>query len=99
MKRIFKYQLSITDSQDILAPQGIEPISVHYQENELMLWALVDDSAMQDVNTFEVLTIRIFGTGHTVHRPDELRFIGTVIDPLQPELAPLVWHIFYEVNE
>ena len=98
MKRIFKYQLSITDSQDILAPQGIEPISVHYQENELMLWALVDDSAMQDINTFEVLTIRIFGTGHAVEG-ENLRFIGTVIDPLQPELAPLVWHIFYEVDE
>lgn len=43
MKRIFKYQLEITDRQTILLPHDAEILSVQVQNQKPCLWAKVDE--------------------------------------------------------
>lgn len=94
MKRIIKYRLIVTDTQDIVTPPGAVILSVAYQENELVVWVLVPDGRMHTFEELHKLTIRIFGTGHGVDHPDRLVFIGTVEDPM----GQLIWHVFYELR-
>ena len=91
MKRIHKYPLQIVDTQTITVQSGFEPLSVQYQDNELMLWALVED-LVAPIPLHA--SIRIIGTGHQIAYPEKLTFIGTALDPMNP----LVWHVFHEVG-
>lgn len=89
--RIYKYELKITDIQDLLLPEGAKIISVGMQiphgekKERLFLWAIVDRD-----QPLVARKIRVFGTGHKMYCEHELDFIGTV----QMTTAPLVWHIF-----
>lgn len=72
MKTIYKYPLNPADLY-ILMPIGAKILSVAQQDNQICLWAEVDNEAPEGLVGFEV-----FGTGHEV--PDNDReFIGTAL--------------------
>jgi hypothetical protein len=80
---IWKFELEVTDLQEVVMPSGAEILSVGNQDGKLCLWAMVSPTATQD--------IEIIGTGNTIpHTPSyvERVLIGTVIMP------PFVWHVF-----
>ena len=88
MRKIYKYPLEITDTQEILMPQGSRVISVAVQNGILCCWAIV---VANSVDILEPVMIRIYGTGNPMDDRDlgtEERFIGTVLMP------PFVWHVF-----
>ena len=91
MKTVYKYKLPLDDYVKIVMPKGAEIISVGEQEQELVIWAVVDSTAIEHRNK----VFRIAGTGHPLSRnlsngPDEkLLFIGTV-----QHSNGLVWHVF-----
>ena len=81
--RVFKYPLAVEfGDQHIEVPRGALPLSVHLQDGEPMLWALVDDEG----ELRDTLCVTIIGTGHYLDRDDfdtagggGLRFLGTVL--------------------
>ena len=72
MKRIFKYPLRITYTQELSLPIGSEILSVANQDDNIVLYALVDDS-LPCTHNYQV---RIYGTGDVA--TDEADFVGTV---------------------
>lgn len=89
-RRIYKYQLEITDRQEIALPPGAQIVDVQFQGEHLCLWALVDGDAKQ----IESRQIVIVGTGNPV--PDGLlRHLATVQVPTSA--IRLVWHVFEAV--
>ena len=82
-KRIWKYDLEITESQFIHMPEDAKILSVENQYGDLCLWALVDPEKRHTIRD-----IHIIGTGNPIHGTPKLTFIGTVI------IKPLVWHVF-----
>lgn len=85
MKTIYKYQLTITDKQTIKLPLGFKILSIQQQNYELTIWALVDPSEKEKVNS----TFYIFGTGHEIYSEQDLEYISTV-----QMINRLVWHVF-----
>lgn len=88
MKRIFKYQLEIIDSQDITMPAGAKILSVQGQKENICVWALVNPYAKESVRTFTM-----YGTGQLIHNEEIIRshqYIGTV----QTEYGSFVWHVW-----
>ena len=84
MRTIHKFPLKLTDDQTIELPDGAKILSVQWQMNGLMLWALVDCH-----NALTPRHVMIRGTGHDV--PDyAVEHISTVIT----ECGGLVWHVF-----
>lgn len=81
-KRIFKYPLEITDTQEISMPAGAKILSVANQRGMLCLWALCDPKAKRDSRTIEIV-----GTGNPWDDRDSV-FIGSVV------IEPFVWHVF-----
>lgn len=91
MKKVFKYDIAITDYQTIEMPQGAELLKVDNQNGRIELWALVDPNAETEKRKF-----RLAGTGHKItdEEASKLRYVGTCI------LAGggLVFHLF-EIEE
>jgi hypothetical protein len=86
MKRtIWKYPLALTDTQNVMMPEGAEILTAQIQDRTgLCLWALVNSDAPKQRREIEVL-----GTGN--HVPEaKRRYISTV----QMVGGTLVWHIF-----
>lgn len=83
-KAVFKYPLSVADSQEIQMPEGAEILSVQVQGGVVCLWALVDMDAKETTRRFE-----LYGTGHDF-RPGEQKFIGTI----QLYAGSIVFHVF-----
>lgn len=82
--KIFKYDLSVTDVQDIEMPAGAVLLSVQMQYGRLCVWAVVNPEAPTMPRRFWVI-----GTGRTV--PERIGiFLGTV----QMAGGDLVWHVF-----
>jgi hypothetical protein len=83
--RIWKYDLQITDMQQVEMPKGAELLSVANQDGALRLWAKVDADKERESRYIEVI-----GTGNPI--PQDMgvdrRFIGTAM------LSPFVWHVF-----
>ena len=85
MKTIYKYSISITESQIVNMPIGSNIISLQMQNGIATMWAIVD--------TTESLTpvkIRIFGTGEEIPAGSVLRHIGSIQE------KGYVWHIFID---
>lgn len=86
-KQVFKYALSVANSQRVNLPVGAEVLTAQMQGEVLCLWALVDSN-------FAHLTservIRIYGTGRPIH--DEGRYIAT----FQMNGGDLIFHVFEE---
>ena len=86
MKTVYKYELEITDRQDIHLPKGAQFLSAQMQNGKLCVWALVESTREHVHRIFHVL-----GTGHPM-RTDNLVYIGTA----QMIGGGLVWHVFVE---
>lgn len=82
---IYKYQLEITDVQNVVMPKDAKILSVQVQLGALCLWAAVETS-----NKPKSRNIWIYGTGNPALGVMNKRHIGTVQD------GPLVWHVFEE---
>lgn len=72
-KVIYKYKLMVVDQNLIEMPKGAIILSVQAQENEPVIWALVNPK-----NKLEQREFRIFGTGNPL--PSDIMnfiYIGT----------------------
>lgn len=86
MKKIYKYPIEIQDEQVVLLPTGAKILTVQTQSGKVFLWAMVNPTMPNDM----AVTIRIFGTGHTIQDADRLEYIGTI----QMCGGALVFHVF-----
>jgi len=86
MKRVFKYDLEVSDRQTLALPRGAKILSVGLQHGNIKVWALVDDTYSET----EDRTFVMHGTGHNADDVVGLQFIGTVI-MLNDNL---VFHVF-----
>lgn len=89
MKRIYKYTLEITDAQKLKLPSGSRILSVEEQNQQIVLYAVVDTSVSESLT--DDYKIFIIGTGHCADESIHKSFIGTV------KLAEgrLMFHVFY----
>jgi len=86
MKKIYKYNLYITDQQFIEIPGEI--LSVANQNENIVLYALVNDNW-----TPVKYSILIVGTGNPIDDCiRDYKFLGTV--PICND--KLMWHVFYK---
>ena len=86
-KTIWKYELEITDNQNILMPISAEILTVQMQDGTPCLWALVNPKAETESRFLE-----IFGTGHPVSC--DLGSARKYISTLQMSNGELVFHVF-----
>ena len=86
MKKIYKYPIKIQDEQVVLLPTGAKILTVQTQSGKAFIWAMVNPTMTNDM----AVTIRIFGTGHTIQDADRLEYIGTI----QMCGGALVFHVF-----
>lgn len=88
MKTIWKFNVKITDSQEIEMPKGAKVLTVQMLAGHINLWAIVDTDAEKVKRTFHV-----YGTGNPLPEIDLMRqtrsYVGTV---QQAEFY--VWHVF-----
>lgn len=85
-REIWKYELDITDRQDVSMPKGAKVLAVQMQREAVTLWAEVDPQAKREPRHF-----RIFGTGHPMPLQTmgyEDVYIGTVQE------RSFVWHVY-----
>lgn len=84
MKKIYKYELEVTDKQVVMVPEDSEPLSVQVQNGIVCLWMLVDpDQQLEELHVFVV------GTGNKMPAGvDEHDYVGTV------QVGEFVWHVF-----
>lgn len=89
MKTIYKYQLNLVESQEIMISSVHEILHVAIRDQRIIVWAYVED----DVPMISV-EFRIVGTGQEVKfNREEYLYCGTIIDEV------FVWHIFKELFE
>jgi len=84
MKRIWKYELRITDGQFVVLPKDAELLCVQVQRDKPCLWAIGEEHGMR-----EERLIIIHGTGHQVSS-NLGRYLGT----FQIQNGDLVYHVF-----
>lgn len=85
--RIFRYQLEVTDEQQLYMPHSYEALSVAPSRGgyHIDLWVQVNPD-----NTTSAPKFYVVGTGNPM--PDrELDFVGTAVMS-----DGLVWHVFAE---
>lgn len=86
MKTIYKYELKITDYQEVVMPFESVILSCGFQNGTLCLWAQVVPKDTVKISR----RILIFGTGTPIE--GELRYHKRFIDTAQHN--GYVWHIF-----
>lgn len=88
MKVVHKYPLDLGELRRHQMPVGASLLCVKSQQDEIVLYALVDQEETQT----EERKFRIAGTGHNlgVENIATLRYIGTVLTYGER----LVWHVF-----
>lgn len=91
-KKIYKYDLDVTDIQVISLPLGSEILTVQTQFDIPRLWALVDPNELDT----EERTIEIFGTGQDVHY--DMGIDRKYISTFQMHAGNLVFHAFERTN-
>lgn len=88
---VYKYDLPITDDViEIDMPVGAQILHLGWQPTnarQVQMWALVDPDPTHPV---QHRRFRIYGTGHPIPNPHELRHVGTVLT----FDGQLVWHVF-----
>lgn len=84
-RQVWKYQLKIADATDIEMPKGTDVLAVQVQNNQICLWAAVNDTTAE----LETRRFYLIGTGHPM--PDDAGiYVGTV----QLSGGALVLHVF-----
>ena len=89
MKWIFKYPLQITDQQRIELPHNSKILSIETQNDNPVLYALVDDEKIKT----ETYSFIIHGTGHPAEDVGEYEFLGT----LKMFNGSGMFHVFYKL--
>ena len=84
MKRIYKYQLEITDTQTIKTPGIPKFLCAQAQGDKLFVWVEIDDSQPDFVSE-----VFVFGTGHPI-LDHPIKYLSTV----QTHGGQLVWHVY-----
>lgn len=85
MNSIYKYELQVTDTQEILMKKGAKILSVQTQDEKICIWALVDENEIHERRFFH-----IYGTGHQINPIHKIKFVGTC----QLHNGGLVFHVF-----
>jgi hypothetical protein len=81
--QIWKYPLSVIDTQQVRMPKGATLLSAQVQEGQQpMLWALVDEESTE----YEDRQIQTFGTGQPIVKAG--KYLNTY------QLCGLVLHVF-----
>ena len=85
MKRIYKYQLEVTDEQCVALPKGADLLCVQSQKGKPCLWAIIDDKVVEKEH-IQIIT----------HRTGHLTFgnIGRHLGTYQLRGGDLVFHCF-----
>lgn len=89
-KKIFKYKLEVETTNVISMPKGAEVLSVGLQNNEPVVWALVDPVE----ENMESKVFYMFGTGEgiSLEMNANTKFIGT-LQPVEGSVS-FAFHIF-----
>lgn len=90
MLSIYKYELQLTDVQELQLPRGAKILKVDYQYDKLQLWAVVNSNQLS-----ETCVIAIVGTGPTLL--DDFLSNYTYLNSVMS--GPYVWHIFYGLKD
>lgn len=83
---IWKYELPLSSLNNLEIPSGAKILTVQVQNNKPCIWVQVDEN-----NTKETRTFRIYGTGHTM-LDEKTTYIGTWQDGIY------VFHLFEVIN-
>lgn len=83
-RKIFKYPLNITDTQQVMIPEGAKVLTAQVQNSSPCLWVLCEPNA-----PLAPRTINIHGTGHTVSED-----AGEYVSSFQMYGGSLVFHVF-----
>lgn len=86
---IYKYQLSITETQNLELPIGAEILTAQNQHETACIWVFINKLQ----TTKETRTIKIFGTGQII-KSENLKYISTI----QLDGGAYVFHIFEQTN-
>lgn len=81
MKTIHKFPLN--EIQDTVLPERAEVVSIQYQGDAIVIWAIVD----ADEEYGEKRRLKLIGTGWEL--PASFKYLAT----LQQPKTPFVWHI------
>ena len=84
--KIWKHDLKMIDSQDVLIPRGSKILTAQIQRGELQLWFACNES-----ENLERRRVHVVGTGNPM--PDNL---GEYISTFQLYGGDLVFHVFVE---
>ena len=77
MKKIFKYEMSIKEKQEIELPINAEIIRVDDVDGKFFLWAIVEPPKEDEEQETEVRFIEFYKTGQPIETPAEnLKYIG-----------------------
>lgn len=87
MNRIFKFPLQVDQRQLVQVPAGTRPLSVGVQNEQPVLWALIDT----DAPGTETWIIRGVTTGETFNA-EGCEFVGTV------QIDWFVFHVFRQLE-
>ena len=77
MKKIFKYEMSIKEKQEIELPVDAEIIRVDDVDGKFFLWAIVEPPKEDEEPETELRFIEFYKTGQPIETPTEnLKYIG-----------------------
>ncbi|MFV9549647.1 DUF7352 domain-containing protein [Algibacter sp. PT7-4] len=77
MKKIFKYEMSIKEKQEIELPVNAEIIRVDDVDGKFFLWAIVEPPKEDEEPETEVRYIEFYKTGQPIETPTkDLKYIG-----------------------
>ena len=84
MTTIWKYELEITDRQDIKMPGEAKILSAGLDPSGVpCVWAMVQPGAIE-----RRFSVHIVGTGNPAENAVGERFVGSFVQ------GPFVWHVF-----
>lgn len=86
---IYKYPLTMMDNQIIQVPVGARPLSVIFQNDNAVMYCLVD---CENVSITSPLHVQIVGTGQ------KRAHLGKYLGTFAAMNANLVFHVFYIEN-
>lgn len=91
MKRIFKYELQVTDRQEINMPRLADILTVRIQNGKPFIWAIVDAGNPDEKREFEIIPTGAPINENLFDEEDKERnYIGT----FEQSGGNLIWHLF-----
>lgn len=94
MKAIWKFPL-VPGAQTIPVPPGAQPLCAQTQDENVVLWALVDPGPSTYPGPPASLRVLVVATGQPLDSLEGMRYLSTVQIP-GGKLGTLVFHVFVE---